>query len=390
MSVTGPIAFADLFYLSEESHNLSLLQDQTFTSLDASLQQNIKILLLRLIDIYNKVDEVLTMQKSLEACTTNLSVDSEAQKRKGDSMVNSFILSSLRFPTISHREEAICETHQRTCSWIFEASPERSLHTRPWSNFVEWLQNDGNVYWVNGKAGSGKSTLMKYIYQNSNTRRHLQAWAGDAKSQIARYYFWNGGSQDQRSHTGLLRSLLHEILNSQQDLIRQVFSAEWNDIREQFDYLNNFDEPPRWSWSFARLERAITDLEIASADKFKLCLFIDGLDEFDGDPENIIEVFRRLSTSAHIKLCLSSRPWLIFEEAFNHGPNLRLENLTWGDIQDYVRDKLDTNPKMQQLVTTDPLQALTFSRTIVSKANGVFLWVKLVVAETRSAICRGG
>ncbi|KIN07657.1 hypothetical protein OIDMADRAFT_109094, partial [Oidiodendron maius Zn] len=296
-------------------------------------------------------------------------------------MVNGFLLTNLRFPTINHREEAICETHQKTCSWIFEASPERSLHTRPWSNFVEWLQNDGNVYWVNGKAGSGKSTLMKYIYQNSNTRRHLQAWAGDAKLQIAHYYFWNSGSQDQRSHTGLMRSLLHEILNSNQDLIRQVFSAEWNEIREQFDYVNKFDKPPRWSWSFARLERAITDLEIASADKFKLCLFIDGLDEFDGDPENITEVFQRLSTSAHIKVCLSSRPWLIFEEAFNHGPNLRLENLTWGDIQDYVRDKLDANPKMQQLVKMDPSQSLTFSRTIVSKANGVFLWVKLVVAS---------
>lgn len=304
-------------------------------------------------------------------------------------MANAFILASLRFPTISQREEEICEAHQRTCSWIFEthmsdsfdASSDKTFETRQWSNFVEWLLNDGDVYWINGKAGSGKSTLMKYIYEHPDTMRHLQSWAGNAELRVARYYFWNGGSQDQRSHTGLLRSLLYEILNSRKDLIRQVFPDQWKEIREMVKRIKIFDTPPSCSWSFKRLEKALVDLEIASTDQFKLCLFIDGLDEYEGDPEAIIEIFHKLSMSPYIKVCSPSRPRPAFEEAFGHRPGLRLQNLTCDDIQNYIRDKLDANEKMLQLVKSDPVQAATFSRTIVSKANGVFLWVKLVVAS---------
>ena len=79
--------------------------------------------------------------------------------------------------------------------------------------------------------------------------------------------------------------------------------------------------------------------------------------------------------SRYVKVCLSIRPWLVFEEAFGQSHGLRLENLTYGDIREFVQDKLDANPRMLQLIHSDPERAVTFSTTIVSKANGVFLWV---------------
>jgi hypothetical protein len=106
--------------------------------------------------------------------------------------------------------------------------------------------------------------------------QHLRSWAGDAELQVARFYFWNGGSQDQRSHTGLLRSLLYEILNSRRHLIRDLFPDEWKETQLLADHVKTFTDRPSWSWSLKRLEKTLAELEVASTDHFKLYLFIDG------------------------------------------------------------------------------------------------------------------
>jgi hypothetical protein len=66
--------------------------------------------------------------------------------------------------------------------------------------------------------------------------------------------------------------------------------------------------------------------------KLKICFVVDGLDEFDGDDsdyEEMGELFKDVTDSAHIKVCLSSRPWVVFEDLFNRCLNLKLQNLTY-------------------------------------------------------------
>lgn len=38
-----------------------------------------------------------------------------------------------------------------------------------WNDFVAWLEEGDGLYWIAGKAGSGKSTLMKYIASHPST-----------------------------------------------------------------------------------------------------------------------------------------------------------------------------------------------------------------------------
>ncbi|KAL2850309.1 hypothetical protein BJY01DRAFT_245481 [Aspergillus pseudoustus] len=75
------------------------------------------------------------------------------------SQVTSQLIGDLSFPAIEYREDAIIEAHRETFRWIF------SDQFPPARSFVNWLRRGGGVYWINGKAGSGKSTLMKYIFQ---------------------------------------------------------------------------------------------------------------------------------------------------------------------------------------------------------------------------------
>jgi ABC-type thiamine transport system ATPase subunit len=53
---------------------------------------------------------------------------------------------------MDNREERILEAHEKTFRWIFKDSP-----------FKHWLESKtgSNLFWISGKAGSGKSTLMK-------------------------------------------------------------------------------------------------------------------------------------------------------------------------------------------------------------------------------------
>lgn len=113
----------------------------------------------------------------------------------------------------------------------------------------------------------------------------------------------------------------------------------------------------------------------------KICLFIDGLDEYGGDYEDLVKLFRETAISTNVKICVSSRPEVAFITAYNSTevPSLALHDLTKNDIRQYVDDKLINNSRLQQLSTTEPVQTGELVSKIVDTANGVFLWVQLAV-----------
>lgn len=298
-----------------------------------------------------------------------------------ESSIGKWILDSLGFATMKNRQEEVAQAYHTTFEWIFE-EPRKETTPLPWTNFVEWLRHGDGIYWVNGKAGSGKSTLMKYIYNDNRTSQILSQWSGSIPILVATFFFWNSGTREQRSQIGLLRSLLFQILHHRPTLIHQIFPEEHAMLRDQLP--SAVRDYPRHAWSLRRLQDAVRRLVEMEDLQLKICLFIDGLDEFEGnddqnDRQYLIELFRSLASSPSIKICLSSRPLLIFEESFRESPGLRLQDLTSGDIRRFVTDRLSNNSRMRQIADNEPLQRHDFEKEICKKAQGVFLWVKLVV-----------
>lgn len=72
----------------------------------------------------------------------------------------------------------------------------------------------------------------------------------------------------------------------------------------------------------------------------RFCFFVDGLDEYDGQEEDIILFIKQLAASPFIKICASSRPWNRFREAFGTSNHLVLEGLTRMDITRHVESEL--------------------------------------------------
>ena len=283
------------------------------------------------------------------------------------------ILESLYHDRMEARQKKIIDTHAQTFEWIFDPRhPSSALASN--HSFLEWLINGSGIFWITGKAGSGKSTLMKFLSHHKSATQALQRWTDDKDLITADFYFWHAGTELQKSQEGLLRSLLHDVLSQCPELMRQVLPKLWE--QSKFDHIKSH------LWNRAELLSAFAELSLQTKFTKRFCFFIDGLDEYDGDHAEIVELVQSLVQSDDIKICLSSRPWNVFTRAFGWGshPTFRLEELTWRDIQSYVQDTLNSNKLFRQLMAgKDSARCENLQVEIVSRAQGVFLWVFLVV-----------
>ena len=283
------------------------------------------------------------------------------------------VLRSLKFDEWKRRFTTIDKAHKQTFEWIFEDPDDSPL---PKTHFKMWLKSQDGIYWISGKAGSGKSTLIKFLCTHHRTREYLQQWAGPNVTPIvADWYFWSSGSPMQRSQEGLLQSLLYQILIRCPELIPIVCSTRWEDD-SAYDAKN---EP----WTREELSNAFDAVACQTLSSIRFCFFIDGLDEYDGLPSDIIRVLKRLASSPSIKLCLSSRPWNEFEGAFGDGRcdgTLSLHRFTRRDIERFVKDILEKDESFSNAERSDPRYKI-FVQDVIDKANGVFLWVQLVVTS---------
>ena len=309
-------------------------------------------------------------------------------------------LDRLRYPDMEDRKDRIVQAYEKTFRWIFQDDPSQQNR---WSNFREWLESDSQIYWITGKAGSGKSTLIKYICQEENCHalssadsltvegadmqglsrctKYLKKWAGDSRVITAAFFFWNSGVRYQKSQRGLLLSLLYPILQEIPTIIPFVSPRSW-------EVMCLFNGDGR-EWTEAELHQMLRTAVKEVSKTMKLCFFVDGLDEFDGQHQDLICLFRDLIEHPNVKVCVSSRPWLVFEEAFMHKPSMMLQDLTYADIKHYVRSNLQGNQGFEQLLKREPHFANQLIENIASKASGVFLWVKLVVASLLAGMTYG-
>ncbi|RYC58810.1 hypothetical protein CHU98_g7397 [Xylaria longipes] len=291
------------------------------------------------------------------------------------------ILNSLWYPSIHSREETISETYANTFQWIFE-DPETA--GKPWDSFVDFLKGDTSTYWITGKPGCGKSTLMKFISDSPKTQALLEQWVGNRDLIKASYYFYYNGGDNQKSEIGLIRSLLYSILASRRDLIPTTFKTRYQDAIEgrKSDDL-----------SLPEARRALRDLINHNSN---LCLFIliDGLDEFDPvisrtRVQSLIDLTHSFDEFKNVKLLISSRPLPEFELGYDGSPSLSVHHLTQDDIRRYANEKLMNHPRMKILTKKDPWRTRDLLHSVVELSLGVFLWVRLVTESLAEGLTNG-
>ncbi|KAL4943937.1 hypothetical protein BDV06DRAFT_125145 [Aspergillus oleicola] len=253
--------------------------------------------------------------------------------------------------------------------WDYEM--ETSSRQEVASIFRQFLAYHNSVFFIHGKAGSGKSTLMKYLAdaENMPVRQCLQAWKGGCHLIRVSVFFWNAGDDLQKSLEGLYRSILYQALRQLPEFVAEVFEdasdiSDWQKLRQPV------------------LDKAINKLiQTLDPQRHKLCLFIDGLDEYEGDAFDQVQLVKCIcdwGRQENVKIVCSARPHQEYMQTLaQQDRHLPLHEFTKGDIFDYAltifRESAGPFPSLPSF------SILRLAHEVAILAKGVFLWAYLIV-----------
>lgn len=128
---------------------------------------------------------------------------------------------SIYLPDLDFRISQIDTPFQDTYHWIFNLPV-----------FSNWLQEGSGLFWIRGKPGSGKSTLMKFICQSDETLDLIHNWTAGSIEIQASFFFHYRGSAVQKSLEGVLRSLVTQLIKPFVEMYEQQHLATWVEFQQ--------------------------------------------------------------------------------------------------------------------------------------------------------------
>jgi hypothetical protein len=359
-------------------------------------------------------------------------IDDRAERERRQEM-HQRLLKSLKTETMNERRHQIKDPHSKTFHWIFENSApavDESIQAgssnvasdteSEWgsdhatqgsasddsdrlekygtgiisdtlrarqaaaSTFIQWAKDPSSkIFWISGKPGSGKSTLMKFLADDPRTVELLDATFTESRAAVLAHFFWIAGCPMESSVKGLLCSLLYQLILEQLEGVSHV-----QVLLDKHPNIQKKDSVSDWSENELRL----TLFSVLSNLDRRFCLFIDGLDEVGSSVEQLqlLDVVRALQQVPSVKLCLSSRPEPILERSLTQYPMFRIQDLTYHDIWSFATDALqngfgDGHP--------DPhWSSIKYEQILIQiceMAEGVFLWVALCVRNLTAGMIKG-
>lgn len=290
-------------------------------------------------------------------------------------------LKSLVFEEMEDRFHDIERATAGTCKWLLRHEKYR-----------DWTNADRGVLCIKGKPGSGKSTLLHYavgdafvaskvpdrtlIQHNENEATGERA---EPRILILSFFFHDRGTNLQKTPLGLYRSLLHQVL-------RCVPGAIPDALLTTFQDRNKMGEVGKhWHWKWREL-REYFQLSLRTVlNTHQVCLFIDAFDEYGEEEANeflnsLNFWIQELPTHAQFRICFTCRhyPPLVLPQTT---VEIRLDEENMDDISTYVQVQLSSWSKDEYLasILTD----------ITDRAEGVFVWARLIVPRVLSLERRG-
>jgi ankyrin repeat protein len=261
------------------------------------------------------------------------------------------LLDSLKFDQIDARHMTIKKGHAKTCKWLSK-TPEYIQ----WLDAAKLVEHHGFL-WIKGKPGTGKSTLMKYA--------HAQA-KRTFKNGIVISSFFNARGEDlEKSTIGMYRSLLWQLLEQLPELQRVFDTLGIAALKSGGSH----------QWSSESLKELFQNA-IQQLGHRSLTCFIDALDECEERQiRDMVSFFEQIgdlviSNNIRFQVCFSSRHYPHI--TISKGMDLVLEGQE-GHNQD-ITDYLDSELKIGHGKLAEEIRG-----EIQSKANGIFMWVVLVV-----------
>ncbi|KAM3065727.1 hypothetical protein ACMFMG_010047 [Clarireedia jacksonii] len=264
------------------------------------------------------------------------------------------LIDQLYFAKIDERLTSLTPAQGTTCLWFFKSTEYLS-----WNDRMQDSEH-GGFLWIKGNPGTGKSTLMKLLYDDARQKAR-----GNASQITISFFFLARGTEEEKSVAGLYRSLLHQLFERAPEL------------KERLDWMTSDGARviERTGWHEQALKQTLTHA-VPSLGSRSLTVFVDALDECEKDEvADMVSFFEGLcdcarNSEVRLQVCFSSRhyPTIVIQK----GIEIILENQIGHteDIEQYIKSKL----RLGKSKAAEELRS-----QILKKSSNIFLWVVLVL-----------
>ncbi|KAK5101513.1 hypothetical protein LTR70_000759 [Exophiala xenobiotica] len=250
----------------------------------------------------------------------------------------------------------LAETKAEHFEWIWDVrvpglgndediiDPTRAIWSRKdLPGFVSWLASESPIFWISGKPASGKSTLMKFISGNKRCVEILESATGRQWHRIDFFFDYRLHKHEANTVEGMFKSLLSQLIERSSAISQHIASSSFGRSLHV----------PYHEVSLDELRKEIGSA-IASTD-CHVCIFVDGLDEFEGSFRLLIGYLKSLADAT---------------------PSIRMQDYNISTIRAYVKDSLS---EYAHYLPEAILQRLI--DRIGQDSDGVISWSRLVCGD---------
>ena len=228
--------------------------------------------------------------------------------------------------------------------------------------YQKWkASTSSTVFWVKGKPGCGKSVLAALTL---NELRGLQT-----DNTAVAHFYCDSSNPERSKYQYLLTTILKQI---------SVQSPRLDHNLERMYNLENLvqDRGPGAN----EVEKILPAVFSGFKQAF---MVIDGLDELS-EPQRFLRFLPLLlrETSSALRIIVFSRDYLPMQNAFKNYPQLRVDSgANAEDIKMFISSKLTADDPDWDPALLDVVKAV-----LLDKAEGMFLYVSLMVGRLRSSL----
>ncbi|KAF7195138.1 Ankyrin repeat domain-containing protein 50 [Pseudocercospora fuligena] len=275
-------------------------------------------------------------------------------------------LQSLAFPHMEKRGDINAKA-DKTCDWIYDDP-----------GYTGWTRS-GGLLWIKGRAGTGKSTIMESLVTQKKAEAEQRSIQEDTPSDtlVASFFFHRRGDSLQRTTVGLFRSLLHQILRQDQELLKDFMGVTRFDQRCK----DEGEVGVRWDWTASDLRENLNDCVVRYVKNRPTLLYIDALDESgEAEARGLMDYLHRLRSnckSGNLSICISCRPYP--DVMWNWDHCVVVESGNAGDITTFLNASF-----ISALDSVDQSASDQIRDEIANRASGVFQWAVLVTRRVLS------
>ncbi|KAJ7577920.1 hypothetical protein C8J56DRAFT_362746 [Mycena floridula] len=238
------------------------------------------------------------------------------------------------------------------CQLIIDSYPQSGtwLLNRP--EYLAWKSGARPVLWLKGHLGAGKTVLASIVIHTLST---------EAKADVALAYFYFHRDNAQQNVTSALQSVLYQLVRALPD---------------------NPDFTPAASSHFSSVQKLCDSITQVATQLKTVYIVIDALDACDSKTlAPLISV--TMSLQHPIRLFLTSRPLeKNIECALKDALTIEMDpSCIKNDIRQFVQKRIEKPGHERALHLRNPVLRKAVIEALVEGANGMFLWVDLVLAR---------